>query len=343
MGARMRTGLGVVVTVVVAALIAGCAAEDRAAVDVDHGDDGLANVAEPDAEQADREEGRASELDADDAEVGGEDVALRLASATPDRVIRDASVELVVEDADEAVSRIGDIAAGADGFVSGADLRRGDPGIPRPPVAEGEGADADRPEPLRGTVTIRVASSELDRVLGELREVAVVERSRSITTRDVSGEYADLQARVRNLRTYEEELLGLLATVRERDDASPDELLNVFERVRDVREEIERIEQRLTDLDDRVSLSTVQIQLSTVTQTMPIGEEPELWRPLEELRAATASLLSTLQTVGTGLIWLGAFVLPVVALFALPAAAIVYGFVRHRRRGSATGSTPAEA
>lgn len=261
-----------------------------------------------------------------------------ISSADPRRIIRDATVELVVEDADDAVVRIGDVARRTGGFVAGADLRRGDDrweGIP--PVADGEEADRP-PAPLNGTLIIRVPSAELENVLADLKDLALVEEARTITSRDVSGEYGDLEARLRNLESYEQELLALLATIRERDDATPDTLLSIFERVRQVREEIERIEQRLAELEDRVSLSTVTIHLATSPE-LTVGGPPELWRPIEDLRAAARSLVATLQTVATAVIWLAVFVLPILLLLGLPVIGVGYGALRWRR----TRNRPVEA
>jgi hypothetical protein len=282
------------------------------------------DVADPDvAEPAASDFDDAEHVAADEAEAraAGTDA---IVAAGPRRLIRDASVELLVEDPDAAVRDIGDLARGAGGFVSGANLTR-----------DSEGR-------LRGELTIRVPAEDLDRILDDLAELALSEESRSITTRDVTGEYADLQARVRNLRTFEQELLSLLATIREQD-ARPESLLNVFERIRQVREEIERIEERISTLDDLVAMSTVRVILRTPPPAATLGRDAEVWQPLEVLQAAGRSLLVALQGVANVAIWLAVFVLPLALLLALPLAALsLVGMRRWRQRQGAAGVSAGE-
>jgi hypothetical protein len=285
----------IALSVLAALLVGGCFAANDA-MDVDH--------AAPSDDVAD--EAPAPSLGGD----GGADEPARARAAGVDtilavssrKIIRNASVELLVEDADEAVRQISDLARRLGGFVANADLRR---------QTGGE---------LRGQMTIRVPADELDRTLEELTAIAISEEARTITTDDVTGEYHDVQARLDNLRAFERELLALLETVRGRDDARAENLLTVFERIRQVREEIERLEGRLNALDELVSLSTVRIHLSTPAEAKTLGE-PALWRPLETLTAAGQSLLAALQVVATVVIWIAVFVLPLALLVSAPAVA----------------------
>jgi hypothetical protein len=254
-------------------------------------------------------------FDEDGRAARGANVELILA-ATTRKIVRNASVELFVEDPDEAVAQIGDLARRVGGFVSNADLRR-QPG--------GE---------LRGTLTIRVPATELDRTLEELADMAISEEARTITTDDVTGEYQDLQARLANLRAFETELLALLETVRQRDDARADNLLAVFERIRQVRDEIERIQARLDGLDEMVALSTVHIHLRTPPAPAVIGGEPGVWRPLEVIAAAARSLLTALQALATVAIWFALFVVPLAVLLGAPVVASLVWLRRWRRRGA---------
>lgn len=301
----MRTRITILL--ILAALVAaGCAADDTV-TEAPAGDGVDGSAPAVDGDVADRAEERAVDDDARAADLDG------IAAAATRRIIRDATVELVVEDPDEAVDEIGVLARSVGGFVSDADLRR------------------PTDEPLRGTVTLRVPASELDRVIDDLRELALVDESVRITAQDVTGEYQDLEARLRNLRAYETELLELLATIRERDDASPDSLLNVFERVRQVREEIERLQGRLDALDDLVSLSTVRVDLRAPAEAAALGGPADVWQPLDVLEAAARSLVTVLQGVGTAAIWLGVFVLPLALVVGVPLVGLPLVAVRRLR------------
>jgi hypothetical protein len=282
-----------VLLVVAAVLAAGCALEDASEapstveeVDADVAEE-PADAEDPDAAQAPGDAAQAADLDG-------------IAAAATRRIIRDATVELVVEDPDEAVDEIGALARRVGGFVADADLRR------------------PTDEPLRGSITLRVPADELDAVIDELRALALVDESVRISARDVTGEYQDLEARLRNLRSYEAELLELLGTVRDREDASAEGLLNVFERVREVRQEIEQLQGRLDALDEMVSLSTVRVELRTPREAAVLGDPADVWQPLEVLTAAARSLLTVLQGIGTVAIWLAVFVLPLALVVGVP-------------------------
>lgn len=249
--------------------------------------------------------------DAADAEDGTRGAGLEVRDAR--RIIRDASISVVVDDPEAIVAEIGALARRSGGFVAGADLH-----------SAGEG-------PMTGEIVIRVPAEGLDDVLHRIGGLAMSVRSQMITTDDITGQYTDLQSRLRNLRAYEGELLALLVTVREQDGAGAEQLLNVFERIRQVREEIEQIEGRVSTLDDLVSLSTVRVHVS-MPRFGAIGGEARPWEPVEVLSAAARSTLAALQWVATATIWIVVFVLPVALAAAAPALG-AFLLVRRWRHG----------
>jgi len=77
---------------------------------------------------------------------------------------------------------------------------------------------------LRARLTIRVPSGEFDAAMAHLKDLAIRVENRNVSTQDVTEEYTDLDARLRNLEATETELLELLTEARERTGKAADVL-----------------------------------------------------------------------------------------------------------------------
>jgi hypothetical protein len=308
------TRIAITLLLALGLLLAGCSADDAASPDatLDAGravDDAGAPEEMAEMDEAEAPAGDAQDGTAGDAAPGSGE--LRPISATLGRkVIRTAEVELKVDDPDAAADGVMDLADRAGGFVATTDLRR------------------DEDEVLRGTLTIRVPSEQLLDVLRDLEDLAVSTPVSRIDERDVTTETADLEARRTNLTTYEQELRTLLADVRE-DTSSPDDLLRIFERIREVRAEIDQIDGRLSSLSDQVDLATVTVRLTPVSTALPVSDPT--WQPGETVREALAAAARGLSRVVDGVIWVGLGMLPVLAVVLLPFVLPVVAWRRWRR------------
>lgn len=306
----MRQTSAILAALLTAALVvAACTAADEEAVDADFDDAGMPE------EPADVEP---VPSDGDVAEPVEPGEPVRPTTATLGRtVIRTATIDLQVPDPSETVDEVTRIAENAGGFVATADLRR------------------DRQGVLSGTVTIRVPSEELLATLDRLDELAEGPASRRIDEQDVTIEAADLDARLANLTTYERELTELLGDVRQ-TTAEPDDLLRIFERIREVRSEIDVLQGRLAVLSDQVSLSTITVNITPAAQAVPVSDPG--WRPGDTAREAVTSLTRTLGSLANAAIWFGLAVLPVIALVGLPF--VLVGLLWWRRRGGSPTAVP---
>lgn len=301
----MRTRMRILAaTALIAVALTGCAASD----DSSAGSDGGAETAPESAggtgvdadAPADAERSEASGGDLSDGAIGvGGDLAGR-------KVIRGAELELEVEDPQIAAERITAAAERAGGFVSDQNLTRFE----------------DR---LSGSITIRVPSDRLSVTLTDLEQLADRVAARRISSQDVTGEYSDITSQLRNLRAVETELLTLLTEVRT-NSGSTEQVLIVFERLREIRSEIERLQGRQQVLDDRVDLATVAIFL-TPTDTVVTAD----WRPVEVVREALAATVSALQSIADLAIWLVLTILPVLVLTVGPLALVAW-WLRRRTR-----------
>jgi hypothetical protein len=212
-------------------------------------------------------------------------------------VIRNANLQLIVSDVPRAAEIIGRLAAQRGGYLGNSR----------------EWRDADH---VRGSMSVRIPAAQLDAFLSDLRKNAVRVDSEEITGSDVSQEFVDLGARLRNLEATEEELRQLLTTIRQRSQKAS-EVLAIHEEMVKVRGEIEQVKGRMNYLDQMAAFSTVQIELIPDALTKPITREG--WQPVGVARAAASSLVRALQGIATIAIWLLVYILPLAAIFALVA------------------------
>ena len=231
-------------------------------------------------------------------------------------IVRSADITLVVKNTEDSVARIKGIVSELDGYVVDMRLWR----------------DQDQ---LRGTVTVRVPAASLDQALNEFKALAVKVERESGSSQDVTEEYSDLGAQLRNLEATEQELLELLATVRERTGKAED-ILAVHRELTQIRGQIEQLKGRMQYLERTAALSAVTIELTPDVLAAPITVGG--WRPSETVSRALRSLVQTLRVLVDAAIWLVLYALPVAIVVLIPVAALWFLWRRRKK-----GTPPAKA
>lgn len=226
---------------------------------------------------------------------------------------------MVIKDTEATATAIRTLALNAGGYIADSNLFR-----------DGE--------QLRGTLTVRVPGQNLPTFLDQVKGMAVRVLRDSLSGEDVTQEFTDLGSRLRNLEATEVELLALLTEVRQRPGAKTSDILEVYEKLTQIRGEIEQIKGRMQFLSNLTSLATIQVELIPDALDAPVIEEG--WRPLVTLRQASARLIRTLQALVEAVIWLIIYVLPVLILMALPFVLLALAIRALRRRTSRTSRTP---
>ncbi len=245
------------------------------------------------------------------------DSGQRWAAGTEDRmIVRTVSLSLVVADTDQAVTRIRDIVSELGGYLVDSNLWRDD-------------------EQLRGTVTVRVPADFLDDAVGQFKAMAVKVERESSGSQDVTEEYTDLSARLRNLEATEEELRELLATVRERTGKAED-ILAVYRELTNIRSQVEQLKGRMQYLERTAAMSAVTIDLVPDVLAQPIAGTG--WRPSATVAEALRSLVRTLRFLVDAGIVVVFYVLPLLAVVLVPVAGLLLVWRRWRKnRGTAKG------
>jgi hypothetical protein len=245
----------------------------------------------------------------------------------PRKMIYTGNIGIMVKDPAAAMQQIQDMATGASGYTSQAQLYQYSGDL------------------MRGMIVIRVPAESYDSILARIRELGSRVLNETSNASDVTAEYTDLEAQLRNLEAAERELQALLTEVRERPNAKPSDILEVFNALSQKRGEIEQVKGRLQYLANQVGFSTITVDLVPDEVTAPVIDQG--WQPLVTVKNAFRSLVNILQGLVELLINLVIVVLPVALLLALPIVLLVLlvrWLMRRRKRSqpSTTAPTPGD-
>jgi hypothetical protein len=172
------------------------------------------------------------------------------------------------------------------------------------------------------TIEVRVPHARFDHSLGQIEALGKV-LDRQVTAEDVTEEFVDSQAALRNLKRTESRLLEHLR----RTGRLADTLL-VEKELNRVRGEIERLEGRLRFLQHRVAFSTLTVTLKEAARAhtaMPAAT----YSSGQQASDAVRSLVAFGRVLWTGFIWIGVWA-------AVWAPIAVGGWLVLRRRRIAT-------
>jgi hypothetical protein len=204
-------------------------------------------------------------------------------SATFDRkIIQDTSLDLQVEDVSKAYDDVERIALTAGGFVLDSSVA----------------ANQDQPQ---ANLTIRVPTIQYQKVVDDLRGLAVKVENQTSKAQDVTQDYTDLQARLRSAQALEATYLGLLDRAETIDD-----ILKIQSYLTPVRTEIEQIQGQMNVMDNLSSLATISVSLHTEPAT-PVPSSDSHPDPLKAGGAGWESSLVFLRAAGAGLFAAAAF------------------------------------
>ena len=146
-----------------------------------------------------------------------------------------------------------------------------------------ETAQVSGQETPSATVTIRVPAARLEQVKAELRKLAVHVDAEKTDARDVTKEYVDMQARIRNLRAEEAQYLQIMTSATRVQD-----MLDVSEKLSDVRGEIEQQQAEFETLSKQAEMVAITVSLRAQPKPEAFGLN---WRPLRRLKIAAHDAL----------------------------------------------------
>lgn len=204
------------------------------------------------------------------------------------KVVRSGILDLVVNKADEAAAQAQTLAQQAGGFVESLQIYE---------VIDGQ---------KNGSVTIRVPADKFRETMDRLKALAINTENELVASQDVTAQYVDIEARLKNMRAEEVQYLSIMERAVKIED-----VLNVTQRLSDVRGRIEQLEAQLKLLKAEVEMSSIVVNLTAEGDIEVFGIN---WRPLVVVRQAFRDMLESLTEYADQIIRF-VFALPVILLW----------------------------
>lgn len=161
------------------------------------------------------------------------------------------TLEIVVKDFDAAKAEVTKVVTAAKGYFAKTDAS--------------QGAGKKR----TGTFTLKVPAEKFAATVEAFAALGIPVRN-TTDSEDMTEEFVDVQARVKNLKAYEDKLNALLAGPNVRWEESQ----SLRKEINTVRGDIERAEGRLKVLTALTSLSTITLTLREEADYVPPSAEP---------------------------------------------------------------------
>jgi hypothetical protein len=221
-------------------------------------------------------------------------------------IIMTVNMSLLVEDTDQTLQTLQELVSGYKGYI--ADSRKWYVG-----------------EQPYATITLRIPAGSLDAAMGQIRALAIRVENENISGQDVTEEYTDLQARLRNMEATEKELLALLTEVRENRGKAED-ILAIYRELTTIRGEIESLKGRQQYLERMTALATIQIEIRPKAAPAAVIE-PATWNPLVIINRALRALVDVTRALAT----LAIYVIVLSPIIIVPAL-VIWLLVRWLRR-----------
>jgi hypothetical protein len=254
------------------------------------------------------------------AAYGGADEAA-LAPISERMIIRTVELAMYVQDVEGSFDEIQALAEEMGGYVANANTWH-------------------QGEYLRARLTLRVPAKGLDSALEQIKALATEVERESTSGDDVTEEYTNLEARLRNLEAAEEELRELLTTVRQRTGRAED-ILEVYRELTNIRGQIEQIKGRMQFLEQMSALATVHVELTpdVLSRPLTVGR----WEPKGTAANAVRALIQLVQFLVDAGIYLVILGLPILGLIALAVFILTLPVRIWRRRRRARRAQEDEA
>ena len=227
--------------------------------------------------------------------------------ASDRQLIRTGTLELTVDDADEAESEIRSLTSERGGYIAGS---------------EREVHTRENDSWVVAQFRLRVPAEEFDTTFEDLQTHGDVE-SASTDTEDVTEQLTDIEARLENLRAERDRLRDLFEDANETED-----VLAVQSELSDVQEQIERLEAQQQSLQDRVAMATITVRIAEETPEPPSPEPEPAWYEVGVGEAFTTSI-GLLGTTVRAAVVAAVYATPFALVLATPFA---LGAIAYRRR-----------
>ena len=207
--------------------------------------------------------------------------------STQRKMVRTSSMDVVVAKPAEAAENIRSMAEKLGGFLVSSQISGG-------------------PEATVGSLTIRVPAERFEQARVEIRKISLRIDGDRLEAQDVTRDYVDRAASLRNLRAEEQQFLLILKQSRTVKDT-----LDVSEKLSDVRGKIDQQQAEFEALSKQIETVAINITLRSDKEARVFGLD---WRPLYQIKLAMRQGLDGLADYASTMAGL-LFLLPTILLW----------------------------
>jgi hypothetical protein len=221
------------------------------------------------------------------------------------QVIRSGTLEVIASDPSHAAEQLHNLATRLSGFVVNSQVTGSD-------------------EQTRSAqVTIRLPAERFDEARAQVRGLAVSVEQDTVEARDVTREYVNQKATLRNYRAEEAQYLTILKRA-----AAAKDILEISSKLAEARGRIDKLEADLRFLRNQVEMSLLTTNITAMAEARVFGLR---WRPLYKAKLSLRGALSEMADYGDSMVEL-CLNLPVVAIWTVTVLALLkVGWVALRR------------
>lgn len=195
------------------------------------------------------------------------------------KIVKNAALDIIVKRIDSSIAVIKAVAYDLGGFVQNVVV-----------------SDTENPilykeryvEPLASSksayITIRLPADNLEEALRRIKGEAVKVSSENVSASDVTEQYIDLESQIRNLKRAEEAYLKILDRAEKIED-----ILNVSQRLADVRGQVESIQGQINYLSRSIEMSVISVSLTSEADVEVLGV---VWSPIVVIKEALQRMIT---------------------------------------------------
>ena len=203
------------------------------------------------------------------------------------KMIRTASMDMLVKRPKETSEKIRLLAEQIGGFLVTSEISGGE-------------------DDASASLTVRVPVNQFEQFRAQISKFGLKVESEKLETQDVTKQYVDLRARLRNLHAQETQYLGILKQARTVKDT-----VEVSDKLNEVRLQIDQ---------QQAEFDTLSKQVDTVALTISLHAESEVrifglhWRPLYQLKLAAREGIGGVGDYAASMTWF-LFYIPAILLW----------------------------
>lgn len=213
------------------------------------------------------------------------------------KLIRTASLDLIVNDIQATLNDVQSLASAKGGYVEESSTN-------------GEGQSDSN-----ASMKIRIPAAHLDESLNEIKKLAVRTVRESVQAQDVTRQYVDTEARLRTMRAEEQQYLTILKRA-----STVKDTVDVTEKLSEVRTEIEQAQAEMKSLVLQIDMSLITIGFRL---RAPAASAAIVWTPRDTVKSSLHDLAQGLADWADVLLSV-LIQLPLILLWVLTIAAAAF-------------------